>query len=227
MKISVVIPAYNEERDIADVLYDVKKYFRHAEIIVVNDASTDKTYEILRRIQRQSKVKNLHILSNNVNKGHGFSVIKGLKAATGKFILYIDADRQIDLALPILRNDFYWDIVTGKRINRQDKAFRKFISFCLRWTIRLKYHYRIQDANCPFKLYRRAAILPLLDQIPNSYIVPIACLQVLAEKDHRVIATIPVFHHRYIGTRKGFLQSLDLKTMWFFIRAFFEVISLS
>ena len=75
MKLSVVIPAYNEQRDIFKAVYEVFYEYPDAEVIVVNDASTDNT---LSELHKFSKKLNLHILTNLENKGHGYSVIRGL-----------------------------------------------------------------------------------------------------------------------------------------------------
>src|SRR5258705_11772644 len=176
MKLTVVIPVYNEEDNIRDAVVDVSKAYPDAEILVVDDASTDRTYQIL----MEMNTKNLRVIPNVKNEGHGFSVVRALKAAHGDHILYIDADRQIDLGNAFFTGEY--DIISGQRIIRNDKPFRKFISFCLKLTIKLRYGYRVRDANCPFKIYKRSSLLPLLDKLPRSYVIPIACLEVLARK---------------------------------------------
>lgn len=218
MKISVVIPAYNEEQDIEKAILAVEKALHADEIIVVNDASTDRTVEILEGMQRPY----IKILTNEKNMGHGYSVVRGLKEARGNYVLYIDADRQIDV------DKFVWgfDVVSGIRLQRNDKLFRKIISFCLKSTNLLFHHYYIRDANCPFKIYKRTALVPLLDRLPKSYIVPIACLEVLARRHGFSTLSIPTPHKPYEGTRKGFLQILNLSALKFFSSAFFEVVRL-
>jgi len=224
MKLSVVIPAYNEEKDIKRAILDVVKHFPDAEVIVVNDASTDNTIHILMNLAVE--LKNLKVLTNDKNRGHGYSVVRGLKATTGDYILYIDADRQIDLGnLAQLEGEKY-DFVSGWRTGRQDKLFRKFISFCLKMTNLIFHRMYIKDANCPFKLYRRAALFSILDELPTTYIVPIACLEVLARQYGLSTHTIPTPHKPYEGVREGFLQVPNLKAWKFFASAFFEVVSL-
>lgn len=229
MKLSVVIPAYNEQKDIQWAIIDVINAFPRAEIIVVNDASTDRTLEILEALKKFYAFQSVHIkiLTNAVNCGHGYSVVRGLRAATGDYILYIDADRQIDVyhyGVYLHSQDF--DFVSGWRINRNDKPFRKIISFCLKMTNLIFHGYYIKDANCPFKVYKRLSLLPLLDELPTSYIIPIACLEVLA-RDHKLkTVTIKTAHKPYEGVRKGFLQALNFKTVKFFSNAFFEIVGI-
>lgn len=220
--LSVVIPAYNEEKDIRSAILDVVRVYPQAEIIVIDDASTDRTPKILLDIKRT--VPALTILTNTTNKGHGYSVVLGLRAARNEYILYIDADRQMQF--DGLYPDGTIDFISGYRMKRQDKLFRKVISFCLKTTNLLYHRMYIKDANCPLKFYRRTALLPLLNRLPTTYIVPIACLEVLARKYDFTTSEIGVTHKPYDGVRKGFLQILNKSAMHFFYSAFLEVTSL-
>lgn len=236
MKLSVVIPAYNEEADIKEAVLDVyynliNKGFSF-EIIVVNDASTDNTLTELNFCKlafEGEKSVSLKVLTNDKNKGHGYSVIRGLWEAEGEYILYIDADRQIGLdVLFNYNNDKIegFDFASGWRINRQDKLFRKVISFFLKTTIFFRFGYFIRDANCPFKIYRKDALLPLLLEVPESKIIPIACLDVLARKNNLKIKIVKTPHKPYRGIRKGFLQLPDKAFFKFCYNAFNEIIRL-
>ena len=232
MKLSVVIPAYNEEKDIQGAINDVFLWLPSAEVIIVNDASTDATLKKINQKKRQLRKeysKNLKVLTNKRNRGHGYSVVRGLLAATGDHILYLDADRQIDPA------NFYdihsenlniYDSFSGYRVCRDDKFFRKVISFCLKITILLQHGYWIKDANCPFKIYKREKLLPLIKKLPTSYVIPIACLEVLARKEKYLIGDVPTFHYPYQGVRKGFLQAMDSKFFDFISKAFQEITNL-
>ena len=223
MKLSVVIPAYNEEENIKEAVLDVKLNFPEAEIIVVNDASKDKTLKILKSM----RLKTLRILDNKQNLGHGGSVMRGLRAAKGDYILYIDADRQIGLQNYGMY-DFlnYYTFISGYRYHRQDKLFRKVISFCLKSTIFLRYGFYIKDANCPFKIYKRSDLIPLLAIVPKTNIIPIACLEVLARKYKYDTVIIRTRHMKYHSERVGTLQTINLKSLKFFWSAFKEIIRL-
>lgn len=84
--ISCIIPAYNEETRIKDVIYAIKNSNLVDEIIVVSDGSTDKTGEVA----RSCKVTKVLELKNNIGKGG--AIIEGLKYAKGEIILLADAD---------------------------------------------------------------------------------------------------------------------------------------
>lgn len=218
MKLSVVIPCYNEEDNIARAIFDVKKHFPKSELIIINDASKDKTMSILRFVR---KVTKFTIINNKKNLGHGASVIKGLKYAKGDYVLYIDADRQISLDHFVMYKNI--PFVSGCRIHRQDKLFRKIISFCLKTTNLFRHGYYIKDANCPFKIYKRKELQIILKEVPKTYIIPIACIEVLARKHGFRTKTILTPHKKYDAVRKGMLQSINRKSLIFFYDAFMEI----
>jgi len=97
MILSIIIPVYNEEKTILEVLNKIKKnssdLFKY-EVIVVNDGSTDNTKNIL------ENNKNLYdkLFTNEVNKGKGFAVKKGISNASGTHIIFQDADLEYDPA---------------------------------------------------------------------------------------------------------------------------------
>src|SRR3989338_7738354 len=92
--LSVIIPAYNEERRIGETLLDISRYLSRQdyafEIIVVNDGSKDRTAEAVRKMQLT--IHNLKLIDRVENKGKGASTKEGMLAAKGKFRIYVDAD---------------------------------------------------------------------------------------------------------------------------------------
>jgi glycosyltransferase involved in cell wall biosynthesis len=123
LKLSIIIPVYNEAPTISaiveiiqkvELLNDIKK-----EIIIVNDCSTDNTVEILNQILVENSNHTIKLFSHKKNKGKGASISTGIKHATGSMIIIQDADLEYDpneynlLLKPIL--DGKADVVFGSR----------------------------------------------------------------------------------------------------------------
>ena len=123
MKLSIIIPCYNEVSTIEIILKKIlnQKKFKK-EIIVIDDASTDGTREILK-----GKIYNniSHLILNKKNYGKGFSIRRGIEIASGDIILIQDADLEYDpgdytkLIEPISNN--YADVVYGSRFIGSEK----------------------------------------------------------------------------------------------------------
>ncbi len=98
--LSIVIPAYNEAARIGNTLDSIERYFSKNnmsfEVIVVDDGSKDDTAQVAERYA--SKIKNLKVLINEKNSGKGFSVKRGMLAATGDYRLFMDADNSVDIS---------------------------------------------------------------------------------------------------------------------------------
>lgn len=93
MDFSIIVPAYNEERIIRDTLRKVSTYFEERysfEIIVVDDGSSDKTREFAEVYAKDNG--SVKVIGDGANRGKGYAVRKGVEAASGKYILFTDAD---------------------------------------------------------------------------------------------------------------------------------------
>ncbi|WP_020586585.1 glycosyltransferase family 2 protein [Desulfobacter curvatus] len=121
MKLSVIIPIYNENKYIDAVIKRIRSVqypnsITHTEIIIVNDGSIDGSCKTL---EKYHHTKNTHIYNNEFNFGKGFSIRVGLSAVTGEIVLIQDADLEYDpsdygrLLSPILNNET--SVVYGSR----------------------------------------------------------------------------------------------------------------
>ena len=118
MYLSVIIPAYNEEKHIRKTVESIYQYLSgknlEHEILVVTDGSTDKTDEIVRSML--STIPTLQLLNYKLNKGKGFAVRQGMLKARGQYRLFTDADNatsidHIDKMLPYFQQGY--DVVIG------------------------------------------------------------------------------------------------------------------
>jgi len=94
MKLSIIIPTYNEARTIRELIQRVQSvdYPIEHEIIIVDDASIDRTYEKETILRLKNKGGNIRLFRNRINKGKGFSIRKGIRRAKGDIIIIQDAD---------------------------------------------------------------------------------------------------------------------------------------
>ncbi len=159
MKISLVIPCFNEADIISSVIGDLenslKKYgFEETEIIFVDDGSKDNTADII----RSSSVPNLRLIPTG-HLGLSHALFTGIKEATGDIIVTIDADGQFSFDdVPrfietLIKNDA--DIVTGYRIKRNDNPVRVISSKFANFVKRVILKDDIYDSTCTLKAFRR------------------------------------------------------------------------
>ena len=164
--VSVVIPAYNEERRLGNTLQAVKKYLASAdfqyEVIIVDDGSIDRTASIA----EHADVPGLRVLKNPGNQGKGYTVRHGIEQATGDIILFTDADNSTPIEeFETLRPHFDngADIVIGSRALPQSQlqvrqtALREFAGRTFNWLLRLLVNLPFHDTQCGFKAFRREA----------------------------------------------------------------------
>jgi glycosyltransferase involved in cell wall biosynthesis len=117
MRLSVVIPVYNEEVTIKEIVSRVQALEREKEIVIVDDGSTDGTAEILKEIDNQNQ--DITVLFHGKNRGKGAALQTGFATASGDIIIIQDADLEYDprdyeaLLVPIL--DGRADVVYGSR----------------------------------------------------------------------------------------------------------------
>ncbi len=162
MKLSIIIPCYNEARDIIKNVDIVKKYLfsRHIEneIILVNDGSKDNTKEVI------ESIPNVKALSYDVNRGKGGAVKYGIEKATGNYVLFMDADLSTDLSAieKVIELAPNYDLIVGSRhakdsvVKKKQPLLRVFIGWCCRLIVNMMFHLKLKDTQCGFKAIRTA-----------------------------------------------------------------------
>ena len=166
VKISIVVPLYNEEQNISPLIANVERAFQSSDIeyeaIFVNDGSTDRTAaEILRQLSEK-----LTLVDLTRNYGQSAALKAGVDQADGDYIATLDGDLQNDPEdLPMmlnLLNEKDCDFVTGIRANRDDGfMLRKIPSYIANWIIRKIAGTNIRDNGSGIKLFRADIIKEL------------------------------------------------------------------
>jgi len=220
--ISVAMPAYNEEENIAGMIEDVvtvmEPRFDDYEIIVVDDGSRDRTAEVVREmITRYPQVR---LVQHPVNQGYGAAVYTGLTSATKDLVFFTDSDRQfvleeIDRLLPHLAHA---DLVIGYRAPRRDPFIRRLNGWGWTWLVNILFGYVSRDVDCAFKLMRREVVETVCPKVRSRGATFSAEFLVRAKRAGFRIREVPVSHRpRVAGSQTG--ARLDV-----ILRAFRELI---
>lgn len=193
--LSVIITCYFEEQTI-DIFYErlsntLKSLGRSYEIIFINDGSTDKTFEKLRRIF-DSDQHVTAVIDLFKNTGQANARTPGIMVAKGKAMVAIDSDLQLDpeeLPQLLIEYDKGCDIVTGYRENRHDTLWRKLPSKIANIIMRKASGTKLRDFGCTFKIYD----MRLVRGFEFGPFKPWRVVPVIAQAGR--IAEVPVSHH--------------------------------
>ncbi|MFZ5364006.1 MAG: dolichyl-phosphate beta-glucosyltransferase [Patescibacteria group bacterium] len=230
MKISIAIPAYNEESILAEnvkKIYDFSKSSLSGDwkIIIADNNSSDRTGEIGRSLERDFKnIKYLHI----PQKGKGRAIRSAWENDNADIYVFMDADLATDIsALPQLISTVgteNYDLAIGSRFHKNSKIkrsiLRKFISRVYRFLLRLLLKSKIKDAPCGFKAANKKTVETILPKVKNNEWFFDTEMLILAEKQNYLIKEIPVIwtEHKKIGrkSRVNFIKvSLGyLREIW-------------
>jgi glycosyltransferase involved in cell wall biosynthesis len=218
--ISVVLPAYNEEKnigfaieDIADFL--VKKNLKY-EIIAVDDGSKDTTAEVIKHYEGK---KNVILVSHPSNMGYGAALRSGFKVARGDLIFFTDSDRQfniedIEIFLEKIKG---FDFVVGYRENRQDPVRRILYAKIFRFLSRIFFGIEVRDIDCAFKLFR-GYVLSEMNFLSNGALINLEIFALAKKKGYK-FAQFPVRHFkRTAGEQTGGNFKVIGKAMFNFFR---------
>lgn len=168
--VSVVMPAYNEGANIAQLLAKVREQLPDAEILVIDDCSQDNTAE-------QAQLAGAKVLRQSLNKGNGAAVKTGIRQATGDLILLLDADGQMNPNyIPLLLQKFSegYDLVVGTRTQatQGDTLARRWGNQALDLLGSYLVEQPVRDLTSGFRVMRRSVILEYIHLLPNRYSYP-------------------------------------------------------
>lgn len=167
--ISIIIPAYNEEKRILPTLKEIYDYLSRQdytyEIIIVDDGSSDNTVQLVKDFIGHNN-KGINILMNGENRGKGFSVKRGMLAAKGELIFFTDADlstpiEEIERCLPYFLNNY--DVVIGSRslpnsdIIIHQPWYREKMGKTFNFMVNMVLVKGIIDTQCGFKGFKKEA----------------------------------------------------------------------
>lgn len=164
--ISIAIPVYNEIENVEELVNRVEasleQISRNWELILVDDGSSDGSYDKIRELKTTRPW--LRALKFSQNNGQTAAMAAGIRAARGKLIVTLDADLQNDPAdIPILLSGIEqgYDAAVGWRKKRNDNLVRRLSSRFANWVRNLVSSETIKDTGCSLKAFRAEAIKPI------------------------------------------------------------------
>jgi glycosyltransferase involved in cell wall biosynthesis len=195
-QVSVVIPAFNEQEAIADVVTRVRARGAWREVVVVDDGSTDLTAE--RAAQAGARV-----VRHPYNKGNGAAVKTGLREAQGEVVLLLDADGQHDPEdmARLVAGVGVHDMVIGARSSRDQSFTRALGNTVFRLLASWLTGRPIPDLTSGFRAARRDRMLEILHLLPNGFSYPTTSCLALMKAGHNV-TFLPVTARPRVGRSK-------------------------
>lgn len=219
--LTVVIPALNERKALPDLIQEINRAVEPLDlewqILVIDDGSTDRTYEMLEEMAASDSRVGAIRLRRNFGKSAALAV--GLAATDADVVITIDGDGQDDPAdIPLLLEQLNegYDLVSGWKRDRQDPASRRLASKAFNWFTARATGIRMHDMNCGFKAYRGECARSI-----DVYGEMHRFMPVLAEQQGWSTTEVPVNHRARthgksrFGLERYMRGALDLLTVVF------------
>lgn len=223
MPLSLVIPFYNEEKNIQRVVNGLINSFGESsidyELILVNNGSADETPQILEDLAKEKpdKIKVVHI---PVNQGYGWGIINGLKNASGEYVGFMCGDDQIKpedvlRVFSSVKNENY-DLAKVKRVARKDGIIRKVLSTAYNFLFLVMFNARTLDVNGSPKIFKRE-LLALISPSSKDWFID-AEIMIKAKYLNLKAGEVPV---EFLRREKG-VSHVEFTTMLEFAKNMFN-----
>ncbi|HET9034254.1 MAG TPA: glycosyltransferase family 2 protein [Dokdonella sp.] len=196
LSLSIVLPAKNEAAALADLLPRLKAAQPDAQIIVVNDGSTDETAKLC-------VTHEITALNNPYSMGNGAAIKRGARAATGEIIVFMDADGQHDPALIatlLEKLDQGYDMVVGARDGSGQANFHRGLANSLyNWLASRMTGHAVLDLTSGFRAVRAEKFREFLHLLPNGFSYPTTSTMAFFRSAYPV-AYVPIPVAKRVGT---------------------------
>ena len=217
--ISVFFPCYNDEATIAQMVYVAVATLERvgvsdAEVIVVNDGSSDGSAALLEVLTRREP--RLRVVTHERNRGYGGALLSGFATSTKQWVFYTDGDGQFDpaeLELLVKRASDDIDVVQGYKLRRADGLVRAVIGRVYHRFVSLLFGLKLRDTDCDFRLIRQSS----LDEIELVHTTGVICVELVRKlQDSGARFTEVGVHHyrRVYGKSEFFRLPAIARTLW-------------
>lgn len=219
MKVSVLIPAYNEAASVRSTVERVHEVLDEAavehEIIVIDDGSTDGTAE-------EAWIPGVRVLEHPANAGYGRALKTGLREATSEWIVITDADGSypIDMLPTLIRDVPDFDMVVGARTGRNYRGSltkwwgRKI----LEWMVHFVTGVWVPDVNSGLRVFRRSIAVENIRRIGNGFSFTTTLTLAMLLESH-FVRYVPIEYHPRVGETKVKMGRDMLRTLQILVMA--------
>jgi len=206
-ELSIFFPFWNEQDNVESVVQKAilvaEKLAEKWEIIMIDDGSSDKTLEKIRKLAAYDK--RLIAVSHKINRGYGAALKTGFEKARYSYIVFNDGDGQFDFSeiTKLMERIENADMVIGFRKKRLDHPFRHILMNMLKVWDYIFFGFRFKDIDCGFKLFKRQAISKILPLSSEGAMITTEILA-KAKKEKLKITEVEVHHYpRLYGDQSG------------------------
>ena len=218
MNLSVIIPVYNEEQNINEILKRVQSTKLAKEIIIVDDGSQDRTRDLLKELNGKKKVR---VILHEKNQGKGAAVVTGLHAAKGDILLIQDADLEYNPRdYPILLQPLeegVADVVYGSRFlggpHRVTMFWHLVANKLLTFLTNVLYNTILTDMETGYKVFRREVIQGMTIRSKRFNFEPEFTAKVL-KRNHRIFEVPISFNPRDYSQGKKIKLRDAFEAVW-------------
>lgn len=215
-KLYMVIPAYNEQETINQVIEDwypvVEQTGADSRLVIIDDGSKDGTYACL---QEAAKTRPQLIPMTKSNGGHGATILFGYRYAIEQgadYVFQTDSDGQTLPAEfpPFWEDRKQYDMIVGHRNHRKDGLSRVFVTKVLKFVIRLCFHVSVVDANTPYRLMEAKVFAKQLMLVPDDFFLTNVLINVIYTKRNLNVKYVPITFR----PRQGGVNSINMKRIF-------------
>ncbi len=219
-QLSVIIPAYNEGEAIASILEQMCKNpaLKNAEIVVVDDGSSDTTCEKVQNFPR------VHLVRHPNNRGYGAAISTGVKASHGRYIVWFDADGQhriedlVIVAQTLIQENLDYCIGARETNSFQDPS-RKPGKFILKSVVRLAIGSSVKDFNSGLRGFKSEVIRKYLHLLPKGFGASTTTTLIMVERGY-FGKEVPIVVQDRLGTSSVNQLRDGAKTLMLILRIF-------
>jgi glycosyltransferase involved in cell wall biosynthesis len=234
VKLSIIIPIFNETNTLAEIVRQIQsvRYPVDYELIIIDDASIDETYEKAAGIQRDGlrEGKEIRLFKNETNRGKSFSVRKGIECSRGDLILIQDGDMEYEphdipkLLEPLMKGEA--DVVCGSRFLKTKRpeamtALSWLANKTLTLLTNLLYGLRLTDMEGGYKVFR-ADLLKMLELRSERFEFEPEAIALLARRGARIVELPIRYHGRTVKEGKKIGGMDFIEAAWTLIKYRFK-----